>query len=123
MSLWKRREPQNFGHFYQPSLVEGAGVISYGGSNPHSEQFDESGINKPKDLVNYLLAVQTKKFGKTILDKNFTYSMLQAHAKRLMGKYSSGELKRAVKIVVDIANHPFSFKPVEAECLRQKQKH
>lgn len=118
MSLWKRREIQSYGRFYQPSLAEGAGPIS--ASNPMSEQFDESGINKPKDLVNYMLAVQKTKFGKTILDtQNFTYSMLQAHAKRLMQKYPSGVLKRAVKAMVDIALHPFSFKKVEEECTRQ----
>lgn len=117
MSLWKRRE-QSFGRFYQPSLSEGAGSVS--ASNPRSDQFDETGVETPKQLVNYLLAVQKKKFNRTILDDSrFTYSMLQAHAKRLQAKYPSGVLKRAVKTMVDVANHPFSFKKVEEECQRQ----
>src|SRR5512139_3390830 len=120
MSLWKRREIQSYGRFYQPSLSEGAGPVS--ASNPKSDQFDETGVETPKGLVNYLLAVQKKKFNRTILDDNrFTYSMLQAHAKRLQAKYPSGALKRAVKTMVDVANHPFSFKLVEEECLRNQK--
>lgn len=118
MSLWKRREAQNYGHFYQPSLSEGAGVLS--ASNPRSDQFDESGIHKPKDLVNYLIAVQTTKFSKTILEQ-FGYPTLIANAKRLMEKYPAGQLKRSVKIAVDVSKHPFSFKLVEEICQKQQQ--
>jgi hypothetical protein len=118
MSLWKRLQPQDFGSFKQVSLPEGpATVLS---SNPDSDQFDETGVSKPKDLVNYMLSVQKQKFDSTILEQ-FSYTTLMYNAKRLMGLYPSGVLKRAVKKAADISNHPFSFKVVENICQSQQK--
>ncbi len=119
MSLWRRLQPTDFGSFKQVSLPEGpADVLS---SNPDSEQFDESGVETPKQMVNYLISVQKKKFNSTILEQ-FRYATLQAQAKRLMGLYANGVLKRAIKRAVDVSNHPFSFKVVETICKNQQKK-
>ena len=118
MSLWNRQSPQSFGQIKQASLTEEP--VSVLSSNPHAAQFDEGGIYKPKDLVNYLISLEVKKFGKAIIG-SLSFTALQHHAKKLMEKYEVGELKRAVKIAVDTSNHPCSFKLVEEICCNQRK--
>jgi len=119
MSLWQRIKPQSFGTYKQVSLSGGPASVS--GCNPYSEQFDTSGVSKPKDLVNYMVAKQTAKFGYSIL-KQFKYTTMQAQAKRVMDLYSVDQLMRAIKIAVDVSNHPFSFKLVETICENKTKK-
>jgi hypothetical protein len=118
MPLWNRLNPQSLGTIKQVSQSEGPASVLL--SNPHSDQFDEGGIYKPKDLVNYLIALEVKKFGKAIIG-SLSFTALQHHAKQLMEKYEVGELKRAVKIAVDTSNHPCSFKLVEEICINQRK--
>ncbi len=119
MSLWQRIKPQSFGTFKQVPLTEGPAAVS--GCNPYSEQFDTRGVSKPKDLVNYMVAQQTAKFGYSIL-KQFKYATMLAQTKRVMEKYSIDQLMRAIKIAVDVSNHPFSFKLVETICENKTKK-
>lgn len=113
MSLWSRVKPESFGQVKQVSPVEGPALVSV--SNPHSEQFNQQGVKRAKDLVSYMLAEQRKKFDNTILDQ-LSYKTLEANAKRLMQKHGGLEVKKAIKKANDISKHPYSFKLVAKLC-------
>lgn len=118
MSLWKRNQKENFGQYKQVS--HSGGPVSVCLSNPDSEQFDKSGCDSPRFLTRYMLAMQKGKFDRTILD-SIKLPALERHCKLLMEKYGGLEVKKAVKIAADYAQHPFSFKLVEG-ILCQKKK-
>lgn len=83
--------------------------------DPFSSKFNSKCGNTPKDIVNFLIAVQVRKFGNSIIsDGKFKPVQLQKNAKDVLKKYkcTPDTLKRAIQVAADRSPYPFTFKMV-----------
>lgn len=110
MSLWKRNQPPN-GHTYSEENTNGEGLAFLLEANPLSFHFKPECGDKPKDLVNYMIALQVKRFGCSI---NLDTRILIRNVKLLLKKHDVMMVKRAIKYSSIVADHPYSFKFVES---------
>jgi len=109
MSLWKRNKLPN-GHTYSENTEVGEGSFFLLRDDPLSSHFEPKIGDKPKDLVNYMLALQVRQFDKLI---DLTYPALVRNMKLLLKEYDAMMIKRAIKYASQVAEHPFSTKFVK----------
>lgn len=109
MSLWKRNQPPS-GHTYSEENTSGEGLSFLLRDNPLSSHFKPECGDKPKDLVNYLIALQMRQIGRII---EMDTRILSRHVKLLLKKYDVMLIKRGIKYASQTADHPYSFKYVE----------
>lgn len=64
-------------------------------------------LTSPKEAVCYMLQVQQRQFGKTIVD-SLDWTVLHTNMKRLWKKYSPDDICRAIYHVSCYSNQPFS---------------
>ena len=93
------------------SVVDSAGlpleVIQQ--SNPLSRTFEIKG-STAKDLVRYLIACQTLRYGEVI---SFSHTTLLGMANRELKRYTYEQLYRGIKQASILSQRPFSFKYVK----------
>jgi hypothetical protein len=106
MSLFNRNKLPK-GNTYSGEIVEGKGLFQLLRNNPLSTHFDPVCRNKPRDLVNYMIALQVKRFGFHI---DMGYPILVRNMKLLLARHDAMMLKRTIKYCSLIADHPFSTK-------------
>jgi hypothetical protein len=67
-------------------------------------------FTKPKELYNYLIAVQVRKFGASV---DLSYAILARNLKLLVKKYGITEVTYGIGAAAVVAQHPFSTAFVE----------
>lgn len=81
--------------------------------DPDSDHFSPPIGDKPADIVRYMVALQQRKYGETILDKGIGFQILSRQVKLLLREYSPDALKRAIRRCSVWSRYPFSTKMVE----------
>lgn len=114
MSLWKRNQLPK-GTSYSEEKRNGDGLSFLVRGSPLSIHFDPNVGDSPKDLTNYLIALQVRRFGCSI---ELEHQTLVMNFKRLLKKHDPLLIKRGIAYAAQIANNPFSTKFV-SECIEK----
>lgn len=114
MSLYTRNSGTVYQHYANYQSNQGLVFIVRG--NPKSCHFVAPCGDQPREIVTWMLALQTRRYGHVV---DQSYPILINNVKRLLKKYTPDQIKRAVKYAVIVSRYPYTFKLVR-EILEQE---
>ncbi len=75
-------------------------------------------LKKPRDIVNYMIALQTKTYGQAV---DLPYVATLRNMKLLIKKHGSQEVVRGIFTAVHISEYPYSTAFVEEMILQRRK--